>query len=117
MSLHNILESLCTVDGVTGALLIDEEGGLSESAITGQWDPGHVAGLAYRSLVTGNRIASYLNRIPIKQSYIEFDDSSLTMDQLKNGSVLVLLASSGANLGRIRLEIRKTKKSIESLIG
>ncbi len=117
MEIQAILESLCTVDGVTGAILVNESGEVTDSSITGQWDPDHVANLAYTGLVTGNRIADYLDRNPLKQSYIEFDDSSITLDQLKDGSILVLLASNGANLGRIRLEIRKSKKSIEGLIG
>lgn len=113
MEVKSILESLCTVDGVTGALLVDADGQTAESVIKDEWDPDYVTHLSHNCINSGNKVAQMLNKAPLKQSYIEFEESSITLDLLKNGSILVLLASSGANLGRIRLEIRKTKKSIE----
>lgn len=117
MELHNILESLCTVEGVTGALLVDESGGHTGSIKDKSVDAEQVVTLARNCIYSGSRIADALMKPPLKQSYVELDDSSITMDLLENGSILVLLSSKGANLGRIRLEIRKTRKNIESLTG
>lgn len=114
--LNKILENLCTVEGVQSAFLIDGEGNMVESVMEQPIDIDGIANLAYRCVTSGKMIADSIGRKALKQSYVEFRNSSLTLDLLKNGDILVLLASSGSNLGRIRLEIRKNKKSVENLL-
>ena len=114
--LKQILDNLCTVEGVRGAFLIDEEGKMVENVTMDDVDVALVADLSYRCIRSGTQIADSMGRKALKQSYVEFKNASLTLDLLKNG-VLVLLASSGSNLGRIRLEIRKNRKLVEKLMG
>jgi len=114
--LKDILENLCTVEGVQGALLINEKGEKVESFTHGTVDLDLIADLSFKCVSSGMQIAESLGRKALKQSYMEFKNSSLTLDLLENGTVLALLASSGSNLGRIRLEIRKTRKSVEKLM-
>ncbi len=111
MGIHEILENLCTVEGVKGAFLINEEGKMIDNVVDGDMDVDYVADLVHRCISAGNKIANTFYKSPLKQSYVELSDSSLTLDLLNDGKVLALLASSGANLGRIRLEIRKSKKA------
>ncbi len=114
--LKEILDNLCTVEGVKGAFLIDEDGKMVESVTIEQVDVDLVADLSHRCVRSGTQIADSMDWKSLKQSYVEFKNSSLTLDLLKNGAVLALLASSGSNLGRIRLEIRKNRKSFEKLM-
>lgn len=116
MEIHGILENLCTVEGVLGAYLIGENGEMMDSSANDELDTEYIADLVHRCVKSGNQIAESLYDSPLKQSYIEFSDSSLTLDSLKNGAILALLASSKANLGRIRLELRKTKRNVEKKI-
>jgi len=114
--LKKILENLCTVEGVQGAFLINGEGNMVESVTEQPMDIDGIANLAYSCVTSGRMIADSVGRKALKQSYVEFKNSSLTLDLLKDDAILALLASSGSNLGRIRLEIRKNKKSVENLI-
>ncbi|MCD4783184.1 MAG: roadblock/LC7 domain-containing protein [Candidatus Eremiobacteraeota bacterium] len=114
--LNKILENLCTVEGVQGAFLIDEEGNMVESVMDQPIDIDGITNLAYRCVTSGRMIANSIGKKALKQSYVEFKNSSLTLDLLKNDAILALLATSGSNLGRIRLEIRKNKKSVENLL-
>lgn len=113
MEIHDILESLCTVEGVVGAFLIEPDGNMFDSVTRNTMDVDYIADLVHRCVNSGKMIANSFYNSPLKQSYVELSDSSLTVDLLNNGRILALLASSGANLGRIRLEIRKTKKAVE----
>lgn len=115
--LNKILENLCGVEGVQGAFLIDESGKMVENVTEEPVDPNFIGDLVHRCVFSGKQIADSLDKKALKQSYVEFKDSSLTLDLLKNGAVLALLASSGSNLGRIRLELRKNRKAVESLMG
>lgn len=114
--LKKILENLCTVEGVQGAFLIDEKGTMVESVAEVPVDVDFIANLSHQCASSGIQIANSLDRKSLIQSYVEFKNSSLTLDVLKNGAILALLASSGSNLGRVRLELRKNRKSVESLM-
>lgn len=114
--LNKILENLCTVEGVQGAFIIDESGIMVESVANGPVDNDLIAKLSHRCVRSGTQISDTIDQKGLKQSYVEFKNSSLTLDLLKNGAILALLASSGSNLGRIRLELRKNRKSVESLM-
>lgn len=116
MEIESHLQNLSKVDGVTGVLLISQQGELAGSLMEGKDDAGLIAGLVQGSLSSGSRIADSLGKSPLKQSYVEFENSSITLDLLKDGSTIVVIASRGANLGRIRLEIRKAKKGIEGIL-
>ena len=113
--LKGILENLCKVEGVEGAFLVGTDGVMIESVFKMPHDTEFIGNLAYRCITSGKKIAEALDKSPLNQSYLEFEDISLTLDLLSNGSILALLAGTGANLGRIRLEIRKNKKSVESI--
>jgi predicted regulator of Ras-like GTPase activity (Roadblock/LC7/MglB family) len=116
LEIESHLQNLSKVDGVTGVLLISQQGELAGSLMEGKDDAGLIAGLVQGSLSSGSRIADSLGKSPLKQSYVEFENSSITLDLLKDGSTIVVIASRGANLGRIRLEIRKAKKGIEGIL-
>lgn len=114
--LKSILESLCAVEGVQGAFLIDENGIMVESVAQIPVDIDTIANLAHLSVTSGMAISDSLDKKALIQSYVEFKNSSLTLDLIKNNAILALLASAGSNLGRIRLELRKNRKSVESLM-
>jgi predicted regulator of Ras-like GTPase activity (Roadblock/LC7/MglB family) len=116
IEVNQILENLCSVEGVKGAFLVDQSGQLKVNVHQEGIEVEPIIRLISDCLTAGGNIASMLDGNSLKECIIEYSDLNLTLDILKDGSTLTLLASSGANLGRIRLEIRKTRKEIESLI-
>jgi predicted regulator of Ras-like GTPase activity (Roadblock/LC7/MglB family) len=115
--LARILENFCRLDGVQGALVVGPDGSVVEQFFTAERDSEALASLVLRSAEVGGRIAQELGTAPVNQTYVEYGDQQLTSEQLAGGQHLVILASSGANLGRIRLEIRKNGKAVEALLG
>jgi len=111
-----MLENLCTFEGVLGAFLIDKNGEILAKFCNEELDFAYVIKIIQCCEKSGKEIGEALVGSPLRQSYVEFSDSSLTFDTLKNGNVLALLAMSGANIGRIRHEVRKTRKELEQVM-
>lgn len=116
MDIHSILEGLSMVDGVIGVFLIDDYGNMIDSVAQNSQESEKIAQVIYSCIDSGNRIAESVVDSHLMQSYIEFSDSNITLDLLSSGAILAIHASPGANLGRIRLEIRKTKKEIDRVL-
>lgn len=114
--LKKILESFCKIDGVKGAFLTDKDGQLREKIIEEDIELELLKSFLYDTTKTGLDIALDIQKDRLNQSYLEFEDMSLTSIILANDDILTIFSSSGVNLGRIRLEIRKNKKTIESLL-
>lgn len=110
--LKKILENFCKLEGVRGALVVGTGGSIQESAESKPLDAPRVARLMSACSALGARTASTLLLESVNQSYLEYDGFSLTAETLGDRS-LVIVADPGANLGRIRLEIRKNKKILE----
>ncbi len=114
--LKKILESFCRIDGVKGAVLTDKAGQLREKIIEEDVEIELLESVLYDSTKIGVDVALDIQKDRLNQSYLEFEDMSLTSIILANDDILTIFSSSGVNLGRIRLEIRKNKKTIESLL-
>lgn len=114
--LRKVLENFCRLDHVKGAMILDSSGTIVDRHFAGEQDSDPVAEVILRSMQAGVQIAEDLAKAPLNQQYIEYAGSQLTAEQLAQGYVLVILADTGANLGRVRLEIRKNKGSVERML-
>lgn len=114
--LKRILENFCRVDLVRGALILDDQGLLIEEYFNEEPDSGAIGMLVLRSVQLGAQLVDELGKSPLHQQYIEFADCQITAEQLANDCVLVVVAKANANLGRLRLEIRKSKSAVESML-
>lgn len=114
MDTKEILKNLCAVEGVTGAYYLDKNRNLADFSAAIETDTEYVAGVILGIIDSGRKIGEAFDMLPLNQSNVEFGDSSLALDILKDESALALVSTKGANLGRIRLEMRKAKKTLES---
>ena len=111
-----VLEHFCKVDLVKGALILDDQGLLIEEHFNEDADAPAIAMLVLRAVQLGSQLVDELGKSPLSQQYIEFGDCQITAEQLANHCVLVVVAAGNANLGRLRLEIRKSKSAVEALL-
>lgn len=111
-----LLESFTRLDGVHGALVLQADGAVAEEHFAEPRDSSALAEVVRRSVQAGERLAGALGKAAMTQEYVEFTDSQVTAEMLEGGRTLVIVADTGANLGRIRLEIRKNKKSVEACL-
>ena len=114
--LKKILENFCRVDLVRGALILDDQGLLIEEFFNDDADAGGIAMLVLRAVQLGAQLVEELGKNPLNQQYIEFADCQITAEQLANDCTLVVVAKANANLGRLRLEIRKSKTAVEAML-
>lgn len=114
--LMDVLQNFCRLDHVQGAAILDANGFVVEQHFVGDQDSAPVGEIILRSLQAGMQLSEELGKAPLTQQYIEFADVQLTAEILTAGFVLVILAGAGANLGRVRLEIRKNKGAVERML-
>lgn len=114
--LDQILENFCRLDHVFGAAVFDSQGFVIEKFFEDDGEVDPLAEIILRSLQAGINIAADLGKSPLTQQYMEFEEKQITAEVVGENFVLVVLAGSGANLGRVRLEIRKNRASVERLL-
>lgn len=95
---------------------MDAQGFIIEQHFAEPEDITPLCELVIRSLQAGMMLSDELGKSPLSQQYIEFADGQMTAEVLHEGFVLVVLAGNGANLGRVRLEIRKNKGAVERML-
>jgi predicted regulator of Ras-like GTPase activity (Roadblock/LC7/MglB family) len=110
--LKKILENFCKLEGVRGALVVGADGSIEDSFADKPIEEGSIATLVNACAALGGRTAEDLHLDSVNQFYVEYEGFSVTSEAIGKRS-LVIVADPGANLGRIRLEIRKNKKVIE----
>jgi predicted regulator of Ras-like GTPase activity (Roadblock/LC7/MglB family) len=96
---------------------MDNTGLLIEAAfVDNSVEPDAIAALVGRAVQLGSHLAEDLGKGSLNQQYIEYADCQITAEQLAGECVLVVVARANANLGRLRLEIRKSKSAIEAML-
>lgn len=114
--LRKILDGFCKLEGVRGALIVGPQGAIRASSGDERFDGARIAELIHGCMLLGNRLGGELKLDTMNQMYLEFDGFNVTSETVGDGAFAVV-ANQGANLGRIRLEIRKHKKNVESVDG
>lgn len=106
-----ILEALSKISGFQGAVIINSQGEnlyhFQKEKIS--WEP---ILLLFKDLAGHIEAISRLVNYSFSEAYFEFEDSSITFENLKEDRILIVAASKDANLGKLRLEIRKVKSLV-----
>ena len=74
-----------------------------------------VAFLASKGLKSAELMGKELSKGGVTHSVIEYVDNVIAMEFVSENRILVIVASKGANLGRIRYEVRKRKRDLASV--
>lgn len=114
--LLTILKGFCRLELVLGALILDDHGLVVEEAFNGDHSSQDIRDFVMRLTQVGQGLAEDLKKSPVTQQYVEFEQVQMTAEQLSNGYALIIYAQTGANLGRVRLEIRKNRAAVEGLL-
>ena len=113
--LNKVLENFCRLDGVRGALVVNAQGDLLGSHAEKPIPQDSVTRLAAGCLQLGLEAASQLQKESVTHSYVELGEYSVVSEILDSKASLVIVTDAGANLGRLRLEIRKNRKAVDDL--
>ncbi len=110
----DILEAFSRLDGVHGAVVLSREGQVRADHLVDFPDPEGLSEAVHRSLGVAARLSSCLHQGALTQQALEFEDSQVIVEILEGDQALAVAAAPTANLGRIRLELRKNRKAVES---
>ncbi|OQA15983.1 MAG: Roadblock/LC7 domain protein [bacterium ADurb.Bin363] len=118
MSAENILNEFIRLGGVVASLIVDFNGKILNSVVENfsPDDLNGVAELSSKGLKSAEIMGQELSKGAVTHSVIEYVDNVIAMEPVSDNKILVIVATKGANLGRIRYEVRKQKKALSSLI-
>jgi len=106
-SLKNQLNDIIKVDGITAAVVVGRDGFVIEGMSTDGRDTETVGAVISTGLGTSEVMGKELNVGALTQSMVEFDKGILLMGTLGRDALLCLVCELGANLGNVRLQMKK----------
>jgi len=114
--LLEVLENFNKIDKVLGAMLLTVEGEVLASSLEFQRQEEALETWMAKIIALGKSLSASLDLGDLNQSYLEYAGYNFTAEMIGFKHILVVVADVGANLGRIRLEIRKQRKALEGKI-
>ncbi len=110
--LRGILDSLLKVEGVTAALVIGRDGFVIESAATHSIDTDAVGAIAASSLSASESMGEELKLGTLGSVLIEYEQGPVALTPAGPDAVLAVVGDQSANLGRVRIEMRKIRQTV-----
>ena len=111
-SLATLLGRLQVAGGVDLAAVVSIDGFLIEATHTEGLDAEEFAAVATNGLMVAKAIGREIERGDIESAIFEYESGTVIINGLDGELVLILLASSGVNLGRLRLLARRYREEL-----
>ncbi len=102
---------------VEGAAVIDNDGLMIASALSADLDEDSVGAMGAALLGLGERIVDELDRGDFELVMIRGGDGFVILTRCGEEAVLACLASKGAKLGLIFLDLKRSAKQLADLLG
>lgn len=112
--LRGILDALLKVEGVTAAMVVGRDGFAIEAVSTGSVDTDSVAAIAASSLTAAEAMGEALKLGAMGSILIEYELGPVAVTPAGPDTVLAVVGNQGANLGRVRMEMRKIRQAVAS---
>ncbi len=112
-----LLNDLVKDSGAEGAVLVSPDGLAIASVLPEGIEEDRVAAMGAAILSLGERVASELNKGQLEQLYVKGTEGYVIFTGVKDFAVLGVLAPSSIKLGLLLMEIRKTMRKLEEIIG
>lgn len=100
-----------------GAALIDNDGLMISSAMGADLDEDSVAAMSAALLGIAERIVGELNRGTFEMVMLKGDDGYVVMTRCGPDAVLACLTASKAKLGLVFLDLSRTARELQRLLG
>jgi predicted regulator of Ras-like GTPase activity (Roadblock/LC7/MglB family) len=111
-SLATLLGRLQVAGGVDLVAVVSSDGFLIEAAHTEGLDAEEFAAVATNGLMVAKAIGMESARGAIDSAIFEYDGGTIIINALDEELVLILMASPGVNLGRLRLLARRYREEL-----
>ena len=111
-SLRGILEGLMKVDGVTAAMVVGRDGFVIEVTSAEGIDTDAVGAIAASGLTSSEIMGGELRAGPLGSMLIEYEQGPVAVMPAGPDAVLAVVGDRRANLGRLRVEMRKLRAAV-----
>ena len=112
--LRGILEELLRVEGVTAAMVVGRDGFAIEAVSTGSVETDSVAAIAASSVTAAEAMGETLKLGAMGTILLEYELGPVAVTPAGPDAVLAVVGNQGANLGRVRIEMRKVRQAVAS---
>ncbi|NOQ22983.1 MAG: dynein regulation protein LC7 [Candidatus Aegiribacteria sp.] len=114
--LHKILEGLLEVSGIDVAVCVGRDGFVIDAASTGKADTEAIGAMVSTGMGSAESVGRELGLKEMDQAMMEYKKGIVMMTALGSDALLVVVAAKDANLGGIRLQVRRSApKLVEAL--
>ncbi len=110
--LRGILDGLLKVEGVTAALVVGRDGFVIEAAAAGALDTESVGAIAASSLAASDAMGEALKLGALGSILLEYESGPVALTPAGPEAVLAVVGDQSANLGRVRVEMRKVRQAV-----
>ncbi len=116
-NLKSLLSDLVKVEGINAAVVVGRDGFVIDGlANDGKLDIEAVGAVISTGLGSSETMGRELNVGALTQSMIEFDSGVLVMGTLGKDALVCLVCRLGANLGNVRLQMKKRAPDLASAL-
>ena len=102
---------LSQIKGVNSVLIINNQGSFVDGSI-GEDQAKYISDLCLDLNQYINSISEKLKK-PFTDAFFEFEGKGITLEKIMDNLITVIISDSDANLGKIRLEIKKIKSALQ----
>ncbi len=110
--LKKLLSEFAQLDGVSAALVVGRDGFVIEGVTTEDVDLEALGAVTASSLAASDALAAELGRGRLFGLMLEYEGGPLVLSPVGPEAILVIMGNGSANLGRIRLELKKRHEAI-----
>lgn len=114
--LKQILMEFLRLDGVTAAVVIGRDGFVIEDAISGEIDTDALGAMASTGMGTSEAMGAELGKGELNQMLVELQNGPILLSPLSEDELIAIVANDGANIGRIRYELKKNRDRITAAL-
>ncbi len=113
--LRELINGLAGRPGVSGALVVSEEGLVVEASLPTPVDPDTTAALAVTALRAMDSLGGTLGQAGTGELVASFPSSTAVLRRLPSGALLVVVAADGADLGELLHDLRRHGPALAGL--
>ncbi|MCD1295939.1 dynein regulation protein LC7 [Methanocella sp. CWC-04] len=114
--LKRILGDLIKVEGVSAAAILGRDGFIIEHVSNITMDVDALGAMASTSVGTSEAMGIELGKGNFEQVLVELQNGPIMLSLVTENEILAIVAEPGANLGRIRYEVKKNKDRITAAL-
>ncbi len=110
--LKQILSEFLKLDGVSAAVVVGRDGFVIESAVSGKVDIEALGAMASTGVGTSEAMGMELGKGQLTQMLVELQQGPIILSPLSPDELIAIVADNGANIGRVRYELKKNRERI-----